>query len=94
MTPLESAIHLMEGDIALLGSPALDTPQWWILRAKSHGLSFLKVLHDRNITDPVSAEAYRKNARTAMQSMTSDGLLREPLAKEVVDPLNVAAPSA
>lgn len=60
---LAAAIQLLEIEIEQLGTPKVETAGWWVLRAKSTGLSLLRTMRDRGISDPEVAEAFRKGLR-------------------------------
>lgn len=69
---LDSAIAMLEEEVSLLGTPASPangeaaSSVWWMLRAKSTGLSLLKALRAKGIIDPVMAENYRKDLRVRL----------------------------
>ena len=60
---LNSTIAALEEEISRLGAPREGTSLWWMLRAKSTGLSLLRSLRQKGITDPVMADAFRKDIR-------------------------------
>ena len=68
MIELKDAIAQLEREIEQLGFPGVGTALWWMLRAKSHGLSLLKTLQVRGVSDPVIAESFRKKTRLEMQA--------------------------
>lgn len=74
---LDSAIAMLEEEISRLGTPASPangeaaSALWWTLRAKSTGLSLLKAMRQRGITDPVAADAYRRDVRVALVAADS-----------------------
>lgn len=68
MTNLDEAITQLQAEIDAIGLPVPGTTLWWVLRARSQGLSLLKTLQVRGISDPVVAEAFRKKTRLEMQA--------------------------
>lgn len=66
MDTLGVAISLLDLEIQKLGDPKVGTAAWWTLRGKSTGLSLLKTLQQRGITDPVAADEFRKDLRTSL----------------------------
>ena len=68
MINLDEAITQLEAEIDAIGLPQVGSTLWWVLRARSQGLSLLKTLKVRGISDPVVAEAFRKKTRLEMQS--------------------------
>ena len=71
MTPLESAIVLMENEIAqmqsLVRQPFGSDIYWWAIQAKSLGLSHLRSLVAQGIDDPIQADQVRKLYRAELQ---------------------------
>ena len=76
---LDSAIALLEEEISILGTPRSPvngedaSSTWWLLRAKSTGLSLLKALRSKGILDPVAAENYRKDLRIKLVAAGDPG---------------------
>lgn len=65
---LDSAIGVLEAEIQGLGSATLKggqppTSLWYLLQAKSLGLSLLRTLNQHNITDPVAVNLFRSEFR-------------------------------
>lgn len=69
MTDLDAAIILLDTEFDALPKAEVGTAAWWIVRARSHGLSLLRVLKVKKLTDPVAAEAFRKDLRFQMQTL-------------------------
>ena len=63
---LDSTIAALEEEISRLGAPPEGSSLWWMLRAKSTGLSLLRTLRQRGITDPAMADAFRKDLRSSL----------------------------
>lgn len=63
MTDLDSAILLLEGELDKLGLPKKDTVDWWVLRAKSTGLTLLRTMRAKNLFEPEAAEVFRRGLR-------------------------------
>lgn len=67
-TPLDAAIAVLEEEIASFQQGTKDQPKekttdWFLLRAKSLGLSSLKTMAARQLADdPVGAERFHCNA--------------------------------
>ena len=76
---LDGAIALLEEEISALGTPASPasgenaSSTWWLLRAKSTGLSLLKALRQKGLTDPVAADSYRKDLRIKLVAAGEPG---------------------
>lgn len=69
-SPIESAMALLDAEIQKLGSPPVSTSLWFVLRAKSTGLSLLRAMKRDGVDeDPAAAEAFRKNVRQALTTM-------------------------
>lgn len=68
-TPQENAIAMLEAEIEQLGKPEAGTSLWWMLRAKSLGLSLLRSLKAKGIDDPAMAELFRKDVRKRLASV-------------------------
>jgi len=68
-TPLEAARALLEAEVQSLGRPAVDSVDWFSLRAKSLALSVLRRAEQLglgSVSDGGAAvERFVKNARTA-----------------------------
>lgn len=63
---MDDAIKMLEDEILALGIPREGSAGWYILRAKSLGLSFLKTVKQRGIVDPLAADSFRKDLRMAL----------------------------
>lgn len=76
---LDSAIGALEAELDSLGSPILKDGQpatslWYLLQAKSLGLSLLRTLQQRNITDPAMVQLFRQDLRKKLvQPESVDG---------------------
>ncbi len=65
---LDSAIGALEAEVADLAARPLKDGQpasslWYMLQAKSLGLSLLRTLAQQNITDPVLVNKFRADLR-------------------------------
>lgn len=68
--PIDSAIALLEFEISKLGKPDAHTSLWFVLRAKSTGLSLLRAMKQAGVADdPLTAEAFRKEVRESLMDM-------------------------
>lgn len=67
MTELDAAITQLQAEVDGIGFPGTGTTLWWMLRARSQGLSLLKAIQAKGISDPVVAEAFRKETRLELQ---------------------------
>ena len=65
--PLESAIARLDARIDKLGAPDIDTPDWWELQGQSFARSLLRKMLQQGLTTPVSADSFRRHARTDLQ---------------------------
>lgn len=78
--PLDVAIAELELEVTALGAPDPATVGWFTLRAKSTGLTMLRVLKQRGLQDdPAAAENFRKNARKVIVKDVTE-LVEVPLA--------------
>lgn len=67
---LGTAIMLLEGEVAALGSPPENTPNWYLLRGKSTGLSLLKALMQQGLfVSPTAVEDFRKDLRIQLTKL-------------------------
>lgn len=84
---LDDAIAVMEGEITALGTPREDTREWWLLRARSTGLSMLKMFKLNGVTT-VQAEVMRRGVRRSFMKLPED------ISEEVtLPPVKVPAPT-
>lgn len=60
---LDKAIEQCQADVDILLTPKEDTVEWWLLRARSTGLSLLKTMQQQGFT-PLQADTFRKVIRT------------------------------
>ena len=72
MTNLEEAIAQLEAEVEATGTPYVGSILWWVLRARSQGLSLLKALQAKGISDPVVAENFRKKTRLELQTQVRE----------------------
>lgn len=95
---LERAIASLELEVSLLTDQAAKTPtggivegstDWWLLRAKTTGLSLLRTFLAQGLTDPKEADDFRKNVRTLLTKAdpavkATDPLSDQPAAQEAL----------
>jgi hypothetical protein len=60
---IDSAITLLEAEVGSLGMPDVGSDAWWLIRGKSTGLSLLRTLRQKGLTDPKAAEDFRQAMR-------------------------------
>lgn len=78
MSLLDDAIAGLEREVLPLQSMLLariispSSQLWWVLQAKSLGLSYLRTMKQQGVTDPVVADQLRKEWRTEMQPLPED----------------------
>lgn len=65
---LDSAIALLAAETSQLSGRKLQegSTLWWTLRAKSTGLSLLRAIKTKGLSDPSAAEEFRKSFRTSL----------------------------
>lgn len=75
MTPAEEAIVFLEAEIAPLARAKPGSADWYLLQAKSLGLSFLRRTGQLKIETPESVDRLRKNFRKEVIKIvdTADG---------------------
>lgn len=80
---LDQAITTLDGEIGALGFPKEDTIAWWRLRALSTGLSLLRTMQQRNLTN-IEADRFRKGVRSGlMKTDTPDVIEMAAVAKPI-----------
>lgn len=58
------AVIQLQAEIDALGIPKPEETNWWLLRAKSTGMSLLKAIQANDLQqDPIQSENFRKAAR-------------------------------
>lgn len=97
-SPLERAIAALEIEVSLLTDQASKTPtggivdgttDWWMLRAKTTGLSLLRTFLAQGLTDPKEADDFRKNVRALLTKAdpvvkAADPFPDQPAAQEAL----------
>lgn len=64
---LDLAIIQLTNELEVLQTPAAGTTAWWVLRAKSTGLSLLRAMKAQGLEDDLTlADAYRKDIRSQL----------------------------
>lgn len=95
---LDKAIELLETEISALGQgkkdqPKEGTPEWYVLRAKGVGLTFLRhaKANGRDASNPEFQRFYRKFSKEVKApsplDVPADVLQPEPPVDEVQPPL-------
>ena len=78
---IERAIKNLEEEVGNLKTPEEGTREWWLLRAKSLGLSLLRSCHKQEFST-VQAEEFRKDFRSKIATPDAEATLPPGVAEE------------